>query len=126
MTYHHVSRATDDLERTLHFYAALGCTVEKRVRSDEQGLTRVVLNLPGSNAFLQFIAFDEPRFTAPGALWADHLAFHSDAFDAILTRLLGAGGTLEREPYSLPGREGRIGFVLDPDGYRIELVEKPS
>lgn len=123
VTYHHVSRATANLERCLKFYAALGCQETKRVRSDEQSLTRVVLRLPGSDAFLQFIAFDTPQFTAAGTLWADHLAFHTSAFDATLETLLASGGRLERPPYTLPGREGRIGFVFDPDGQRVELVE---
>jgi lactoylglutathione lyase len=124
LSYHHVSRATPDLERTLKFYAALGCVEDKRVRSDEQGLTRVVLRLPGSDALLQFIAFDAGQFTPAGTSWADHLAFHTDTFDDSLKTLLSAGGRLERAPYTLPGRDGRIGFVFDPDGYRVELVEK--
>jgi catechol 2,3-dioxygenase-like lactoylglutathione lyase family enzyme len=124
--FHHTGRATARLEACLRFYAALGCREEKRVRSDEQGLTRVVLTLPESDAALQFIAFDDPHWTPPGETWADHLAFHTSAFDDTLTALLHVGAILEREPYTLPGRPGRIGFVFDPDGHRVELVERDA
>jgi lactoylglutathione lyase len=124
LVYHHVGRATPNLERALKFYASLGCLEEKRVRSDEQSLTRVVLRLPGSDACLQFIQFDDFLATDASALWADHLAFHTQTFDAALEATLEAGGVIEREPYTLPGRSGRIAFVRDPDGHQVELVEK--
>jgi lactoylglutathione lyase len=122
--FHHTGRATNRLEACLAFYRALGCSLAKQVRSDDQGLTRVVLELPGSDAHLQFIQFDDSRATPPGETWADHLAFHTETFDHTLEALLQAGGRLEREPYTLDGHPGRIGFVLDPDGYRVELVER--
>ena len=120
----HVSRATSNLERSVTFYKAFGCEEEKRVRSDEQGLTRVVLNLPGSASFLQFIAFDDARFTPPGESWADHLKFITTDFDMSLELLVRAGGIVTREPYRLLGRAARIAFVADPDGHQLELVEK--
>jgi catechol 2,3-dioxygenase-like lactoylglutathione lyase family enzyme len=62
--------------------------------------------------------------TDPSALWADHLAFHTDSFEAVLEAALEAGGVVEREPYTLPGHSGRIAFVRDPDGHQVEFVEK--
>jgi lactoylglutathione lyase len=120
----HISRATPNLERTVAFYKAFGCNEQKRVRSDEQGLTRVVLSLPGSETFLQLIAFDDAHFTAPGETWADHLKFITSDFDQSLEGLVRAGGIVTREPYRLPGRATRIAFVADPDGHQLELVEK--
>ncbi len=108
----------------LAFYTAIGCELEKRVRDDVQGLTRVVLSLPASDAKLQFIAFDNASFYKASASWSEHLAFHTAQFDAALEAMLNAGGTLERAPYTLPGKTHRIAFVKDPDGFRLELVEK--
>jgi lactoylglutathione lyase len=122
--YHHTSRATKNVDVILEFYGAIGCELEKRVRDDAQGLTRVVLRLPGSDAKLQFIAFDNQTFHPSSSSWSEHLAFHTDEFDRALEAMLSAGGTLERAPYTLPGKTHRIAFVKDPDGFRLELVEK--
>jgi catechol 2,3-dioxygenase-like lactoylglutathione lyase family enzyme len=124
LRYHHVSRSTPDLERAIAFYLAIGCTLEKRVRDESQRLERVQLTLPGSGAVLQLIQREDGPVTPPGLDWTEHLAFHTSAFDDALKVLLEAGARVEREPYRLRPDAGRIGFVLDPDGHRIELVEK--
>lgn len=122
--YHHVSRSTPDLERAIRFYLAIGCSLEKRVKDAAQRLERAQLVLPGSSAVLQLIEREQGPVTPPGLDWTEHLAFHTSDFDLGLKALLGAGGRLEREPYRLQPNAGRIGFVFDPDGHRIELVEK--
>jgi lactoylglutathione lyase len=124
LRYHHTSRATKNLDAVLEFYEAIGCECEKRVRDDAQGLTRAVLGLPSSDAKLQFISFDDATFHPSSSSWSEHLAFHTGEFDAALESMLSAGGTLERAPYTLPGKTHRIAFVKDPDGFRLELVEK--
>jgi len=124
LRYHHVSRSTGDLERLLAFYTALGCTLEKRVRDEAQRLDRAVLRLPGSDAHLQLIERESGPVAPPAPDWPDHLAFHTSNFDVALSGLTAAGGRLEREPYRLSPDSGRIAFVLDPDGHRVELVEK--
>jgi lactoylglutathione lyase len=124
LRYHHTSRATKNVDAILEFYQAIGCELEKRVRDDGQGLTRVVLRLPSSDAKLQFIAFDDEAFHSSSPSWSEHLAFHTGEFDRALEGMLSAGGMLERAPYTLPGKTHRIAFVKDPDGFRLELVEK--
>ena len=37
-----------------------------------------------------------------------------------------AGGTVTREPGPVKGGTTVIAFVQDPDGYKIELIERPS
>jgi lactoylglutathione lyase len=47
-----------------------------------------------------------------------------DDLDAELERLRTQGIEPEREPYAPGGRtEYRICFVVDPDGYRVELID---
>jgi catechol 2,3-dioxygenase-like lactoylglutathione lyase family enzyme len=124
LKYHHVSRSTPNLEGAIAFYSAIGCTLEKRVSDDVQHLERAQLTLPGSSAVLQLIHRRDGPVTPPGLDWTEHLAFHTTAFDDALNTLLEAGARVEREPYRLRPDAGRIAFVLDPDGHRIELVEK--
>ena len=125
LRYRHVSRSTARLDALIGFYEALGLTLEKRVRDDAQRLERAVLRLPGSDARLQLIEREGGPVTPPGLDWPDHLAFHTADLGAALERVLGAGATLERAPYLTPGG-ARVAFVKDPDGHRLELVEKPE
>jgi catechol 2,3-dioxygenase-like lactoylglutathione lyase family enzyme len=123
LTYHHVSRSTGRLLEMLKFYRAIGCTLEKHVIDGVQGLERAVLNLPGSNACLQLIQRQGGPITPAGLDWPDHIAFHTPDLEQALTELLAAGATLESGPYSTP-TGSLVAFVQDPDGHRIELVEK--
>jgi catechol 2,3-dioxygenase-like lactoylglutathione lyase family enzyme len=123
LRYHHVSRSTTNLPRILEFYVALGCSLEKHVKDDQQNLERAVLSLPGSDAYLQFIMRSEGVVTPPGLDWTDHLAFHTSNFETDLEDMLKAGGTLEKPSYRTPSGS-LVAFIFDPDGHRIELVAK--
>jgi lactoylglutathione lyase len=123
LTYHHVSRSTGQLSTMLEFYQALGCNLEKRVLDTAQGIERAVLNLPGSSARLQFIERQGGPVTPAGLDWPDHIAFHTGDLEQALNEVLAAGATLENAPYRTPSGS-LVAFVKDPDGHRIELVEK--
>ena len=123
LRYHHVSRSTNNLKTMLEFYRSLGCTLEKHLKDDVQHLERAVLNLPGSNACLQFVQRSEGVVTPAGLDWTDHLAFHTSNFEIDLEQMLAAGGKLEKPTYRTPSGS-LVAFVFDPDGHRIELVAK--
>jgi lactoylglutathione lyase len=125
LTYHHVSRSTGKLQAMLEFYIALGCVLEKRVKADVQGLERAVLRLPGSDACLQFIQRETGAVTPAGLDWPDHIAFHTADLELALRTVLAVGASLENGPYRTP-TGSVVAFVQDPDGHRIELVEKRS
>jgi lactoylglutathione lyase len=125
LTYHHVSRSTGQLSKMIRFYQTLGCSLEKRVTDSTQGLERAVLKLPGSDAYLQLIERESGPITPAGLDWPDHIAFHSNDLELALNGLLAAGATLENGPYRTPSGS-LVVFVKDPDGHRIELVEKRS
>ena len=55
-----------------------------------------------------------------------HIAITADDLDATLEQLAGQGIEPEKPPYSVREGGSRLCFVRDPDGYRIELIEKPS
>jgi lactoylglutathione lyase len=56
----------------------------------------------------------------------NHIALAVGDLDGTLAGLAGQGIEPEKPPYRPGGRTtgSRIAFVRDPDGYRIELVEK--
>lgn len=123
LTYHHISRSTGQLANMLGFYLALGCSLEKHVTDSVQGLERAVLKLPGSDACLQFIQRETGGITPAGLDWPDHIAFHTDDLELAIQTILAAGASLENGPYRTPSGS-LVAFVQDPDGHRIELVEK--
>jgi lactoylglutathione lyase len=53
-----------------------------------------------------------------------HIAIAVDDLDETLARLKEQGIEPEREPYRVREGGSRLCFVRDPDGYRIELIER--
>ncbi|MBK9235729.1 MAG: lactoylglutathione lyase [Rhodoferax sp.] len=47
------------------------------------------------------------------------------ACDAIRSQAAQYGGQITREPGAVKGGSTVIAFVTDPDGYKIELIERP-
>jgi lactoylglutathione lyase len=53
-----------------------------------------------------------------------HIAITAEDLDATLARLAEQGIEPERPPYSIREGGSRLCFVRDPDGYRIEIIER--
>ncbi len=53
-----------------------------------------------------------------------HIALGVDDVAAACDRIRAAGGRISREPGPVKGGTTVIAFVEDPDGYRIELIER--
>jgi catechol 2,3-dioxygenase-like lactoylglutathione lyase family enzyme len=70
------------------------------------------------------------RSNAPrpmNALGLTHLSLVTDDLDGDLDRLQAIGGrVLDRTRIDNPAYNSSVVFVLDPDGTRIELVERPG
>ncbi len=54
----------------------------------------------------------------------NHIALTVDDINGTLERLGGQGIEPEKPPYRVREGGSLIAFVRDPDGYRIELIEK--
>jgi len=54
----------------------------------------------------------------------NHIAITATDLDATLGRLAEQGIDPEKPPYTVSENGPRICFVRDPDGYRIELIER--
>ena len=54
----------------------------------------------------------------------NHIAIAAGNLDETLARLADQGIEPERPPYSVREGGSRLCFVRDPDGYRIELIER--
>ncbi len=119
----HTNVRVRDMEASLRFYGALG--FERRGKVDFGSAYNVYLGLPGDGDTLELtenVGREEPYDVGTGY---GHVALEVDDLDAKLAQLAGQGVEPEKPPYSPGGREdvGRICFVQDPDGYRIELID---
>src|SRR5881392_241847 len=54
----------------------------------------------------------------------NHIAVTTDDLDGKLANLAEQGIDPEKPPYTVREGGNRICFVRDPDGYRIELIER--
>ncbi len=114
-----------DIDRSVAFYSALGFEEIRRMPIRDEAIN-IFMNLSGDG--------DEPRLELTWNRDRDepydlgtgynHVAIAADDLDATLARLADQGIEPERPPYSLWEGGSRLCFVRDPDGYRIELLER--
>ena len=112
-----------NIDRSVSFYEKLG--FEERARHPiRDEATNVFMGLPGDAARLELTynhGHDEPYDIGTGY---GHVAVAVEDLDGVLERLRGDGIEPERPPYTVREGGSRLCFVRDPDGYRIELIER--
>jgi lactoylglutathione lyase len=112
-----------DLERSVAFYTAVGYRQLGQVVLDDGGRL-ALLSCPGeSAATLELVHRPEGERVVVGGF--DHLAVAVDVLEDAVAALARHG--LPSPTIELPGGPDgpRTATVVDPDGYRIELVEWP-
>jgi len=122
---HTMYRVTDpDKSRT--FYESLGLEFRREmdiVRGGETEATNYFFGVPGQEEELELTFNHDGRSYELGTAYG-HIAVGVDDLDATLAQLAKQGIEPEREPYRVREGGSRLCFVQDPDGYRIELIER--
>jgi lactoylglutathione lyase len=121
----HTCYRIGDIDRSVAFYEALGFEERRRVPIREEAIN-VFMGLPedGPEPRLELtynIGHDEPYDLGTGY---GHIAITTEDLDGALQRLAEQGIEPERPPYSVREGGSRLCFVRDPDGYRIEIIER--
>lgn len=126
MKFAHTCYRVLDLDRSLDFY------------TDKIGLEftrKVPIGSDATNAFLSVPGDDEPRLeltlnhdreeSYPLGEGYSHIALLVEDADATAEQLEQAGDVdFESKPHAMGNSGSRIFFVRDPDGYRIEFIER--
>jgi lactoylglutathione lyase len=111
-----------DIDRSVAFYTALGFEELRRMPIREEAIN-VFMGLPGDGPRLE-LTYNFGVDSYELGTGYGHIAVTVDDLDATLARLAEQGIEPERPPYTVREGGSRLCFVRDPDGYRIELIER--
>jgi lactoylglutathione lyase len=121
----HTCYRVTDIDRSIEFYRALGFEEVGRLPIRDEAIN-VYMGLPddGFEPRLELtynVGHDEPYDLGTGY---GHIAVTTGDLDETLAQLSEQGLEPERPPYTVSEGGSRLCFVRDPDGYRIELLER--
>ena len=120
----HTCYRITDPDRSVGFYEALGFEKRRELPIRDEAVN-IFMGLPGDGDRLELTYnFDIPDGGYHIGTGYGHIAVTVDDLDATLARLAANGIEPERPPYQVRDGGSRICFVRDPDGYRIELLER--
>jgi lactoylglutathione lyase len=125
-TFLHTMYRITDPDRSRAFYEALGFSFARDldiVRNGELEATNYFFSLGDDDSVLELTYNHDGRSYDLGSAYG-HIALAVDDLDETLARLKEQGIEPEREPYRVREGGSRLCFVGDPDGYRIELIDR--
>jgi len=126
--YLHTMYRITDPDRSRAFYEALGLEFRRDmdiVRNGEREATNYFFGVPGQEEELELTLNHDGRTYDLGTGYG-HIALSVDDLASTLGQLAAQGIAPEREPYRVREGGSLLCFVQDPDGYRIELIERPN
>jgi lactoylglutathione lyase len=118
----HTCYRITDPDASVAFYEALGFEKRRELPIRDEAIN-IFMGLPGDGDRLEltynFGVDSYDLGTAYG-----HIALTVDDLDETLGQLASQGIEPERPPYTVREGGSRLCFVRDPDGYRVELIER--
>ena len=121
-SYLHTCYRIGDIDRSVSFYEKLGFEEVGRFPIRDEAIN-VFMGLPDDGARLE-LTYNHGVDSYELGTGYNHIAVTVDDMDGTLERLADQGIEPEKPPYSVREGGSRLCFVRDPDGYRIELIEK--
>ena len=120
----HTCYRIGDIDRSVAFYEALGFEERRRMPIRDEAIN-VFMGLPGDGDRLE-LTYNHGVGSYELGTGYNHIALTVGDLDGTLATLAEKGIEPEKPPYRPGGRDDlpRIAFVTDPDGYRVELIER--
>ena len=120
----HTCYRITDVDRSVAFYNALGFNEIGRIPIRDEAIN-VFMGLPddGPEPRLE-LTYNHGVDSYELGTGYNHIAVTVDDMDGTLAALAEKGIEPEKPPYTVREDGPRLCFVRDPDGYRIELLEK--
>jgi lactoylglutathione lyase len=126
--YLHTMLRVTDPEQSRAFYEALGMELRREspiVRNGELEATLYFYGFPGQDEELE-LTFNHDGSTYDLGTGYGHVAIGVDDLERTLAELAGQGIEPERAPYQVREGGSWLCFVRDPDGYRLEIIERSA
>jgi len=125
----HTMLRVGNLQRSIDFYTqVLGMTLLRTSDNPEYKYTLAFLGYEGGNpgqAEIELTYNYGVDHYDLGTAYG-HIALAVPNARAACDQIRAAGGQVTREAGPVKGGSTVIAFVTDPDGYKIELIERPS
>ena len=118
----HTCYRITDVDRSVAFYEALGFEERRRMPIREEAIN-VFMGLPGDGDRLE-LTYNFGVDAYDIGTGYGHIAVSVDDLEQTLARLKEQGIDPEREPYRVREGGSLLCFVRDPDGYRVELIDR--
>jgi lactoylglutathione lyase len=118
----HTCYRITDPDRSVAFYQALGFEERRRLPIRDEAVN-IFMGLPGDGDRLELTHNFGVDSYELGTAYG-HIAVTVDDIHGTLARLAGQGIEPERPPYTVRDGGPLLCFVRDPDGYRVELIER--
>ena len=110
-------------DRSVAFYEALGFEKRRELPIREEAVN-IFLGIPGHEVPELELTYNFGVDAYELGTAYGHVAVTVDDMEATLAQLKEKGIEPERPPYSVREGGSLLCFVRDPDGYRIELIER--
>ena len=120
----HTRYRVNDIERTVKFYREVLGLQETRRHKSPRGAELVFLKAPDSAEEIELCQYPS---SGPVQVQPDltHLAFEVASLEAFGQHIAKLGVSFSDGPHMKP-EGGGIAFVDAPEGYEIELIQRPA
>jgi lactoylglutathione lyase len=119
----HTCYRVTDPERSIAFYEALGLEKRRELPIRDEAVN-YFLGVPGRPVPELELTYNFGVDSYELGTAYGHVALTVDDLDATLAALAEHGIEPERAPYTVREGGSRLCFVRDPDGYRVELIDR--
>lgn len=123
----HTMIRTGDLDRSIAFYTdLLGMKVFKNKEYPSGKFTLVFLGYSENAATLELTYNWEGPSTYAIGTGFGHIAIETEDIYSLCSKVEAGGGKVTRPPGPMKHGGSVIAFIEDPDGYKIELIDRSS
>lgn len=128
----HTMLRVGNLQRSIDFYTqVLGMTLLRTTERPEQQYTLAFLGYGRNPEHAEIeLTFNHGVTQYELGSAYGHIAIGLDnvaaTCAAVRDKAASLGGAITREPGPIKGGQTVIAFITDPDGYKIELIERPE
>ncbi|MES2229308.1 MAG: lactoylglutathione lyase [Pseudomonadota bacterium] len=124
----HTMLRVGDLQRSIDFYTrVIGMTLLRRSENPSQHYSLAFLGFGPNPEHAEIeLTYNHGVSSYELGTAYGHIAIGVPDARAACERIRAGGGSVTREAGPVKGGTTVIAFVTDPDGYKIELIERPN